>query len=1574
MPQKTIEYLFDDVIGNADTLGSVHHFVWDRTRAVRNDFSIQQITKPSDVAIAIECYERIARFHILSLHQFAVPEKPYDKYDWYQEREQLDRTLLSLMQYYEDSRGRVRCANEAEFRAYCVIFQIQDPTPDLEERVNNWDSQVKNSPRVRTALELYASASNIVDVQGPLKPRTTHPVGRGDWNDFFRKVESRQVSYLMACVAEIYFNLVRKQALNAIWRAFRRQGNPLDVTDFTIDYVTDLLKFDDPEQTENFCEHYGFGFKEPASGSGEAFLDLNAVQGKTFPTATQGLAGQIFSDAVVESKRAGRTFPAIIRGLSLKQAQNEGLIEEIDEMEQDTGMEEDSDSLFIPEQAPQTGTQSGISTNTPAAAKPSVFSNTPSGFGKTSEAANPFQQKPASSPFLQPFSPKPVEQKPSSNPFQQAAVQSPFQQKSTTNPSPSPNAFGQKTALSPFAPKPVASPFAQKSQPFSFGAPSSTTNQGVSQTTPSTVPTSGGSSATSIWSTGSFGSSNGGESKQNSTGTAGPASESIFAPKPAAGSSSGAAKPSSFFNFSNQAASPASQSPAPSSNDQKTAGEVQASAAGDSIFSKPAQPATSATSSIFSGLNFPSKPGNTTDVKDTTAVGQQPNPAQSSTTSLFGEKSVFAPPSEPKESTQPQGSPFPFKPPTPSATTNDEQKDTQKPVFSFPSQTPVPSPTPTQIPAPVSEPVKTVTATPVTSSTPNPTPAPRTSFSQPNQPKKPSPLSQSYTAPENSTPVWNAQSTQSSQAPQTAPQQMFSNANTVTELPKAMNPQISADQILQRLAEEVIFDVRNGFLKQFVEHYAKTEILRTYDQVHAEEMHRIADDFRREKLAMRYGKRWRDTCRRLRLIRQGIENRAKRRNARRDREVKRLKDSEQDKINAVDDFLKKGQLGLPSRNSVARQLVNSGTGPQPTFATSEEPERTRKKESGRLSSRNRPSNTRTGSTSHVDDEGRVAKPASSPSAGSQTSQRSHFLGFSLRDSKNGGHVPPPARRSTYFRMKAMGINLNGPDPTSLQAKKRAREDDDSDDEVTSPVAKKSRTPPKEPEVEFKPRTRGDSFQSRSSVLSFSPGPQLKSHIRQVSTTHHGPDDIIARARAARQPLAMSSSRYRSSTQRAEQAPSVASGETHVSESLQRARFEARLRASQQSELFGDSYGASRDVPAYRLRESRFVPRENYYKAVERARDNIAKRSRPASVLDSYSQVDFDGSPPSKIPRQSDSHTLGRPHEVGDFAQSVETNTITPSAQTICDRISFDQAANDSFPAAQPHYEPTNDLSFEGMPAEATLSFINEQAGDRASARAPSQARSNSRAVSAVGTVDLTSDAGEENDEEMQNAATYPDIESMQHGQMDPFDSHTLTGSLKQSNGFSALQPWTNESYPVVDPVFDPPTDIAEAAQSALDHQASAEVNVLDPSLLADEPMPSIFEGTEAAANTQPLLGDEAEEVESVSAEEGSSEGSDAEESDGEVQGTQQHLTNGFRGGAHDFYAVNHDSAEENSDMEGDLDEEEEDGYDEEGISQDEEEFDESDEEEESPDDMQGGAGLIKGGTGTTAEDAFELSD
>ena len=62
-PKRTLDYLFHDLIPR----GGFHEtqaFVRDRSRAVRNDFTIQQDTGP----IAMECHERCTRFHILSLH------------------------------------------------------------------------------------------------------------------------------------------------------------------------------------------------------------------------------------------------------------------------------------------------------------------------------------------------------------------------------------------------------------------------------------------------------------------------------------------------------------------------------------------------------------------------------------------------------------------------------------------------------------------------------------------------------------------------------------------------------------------------------------------------------------------------------------------------------------------------------------------------------------------------------------------------------------------------------------------------------------------------------------------------------------------------------------------------------------------------------------------------------------------------------------------------------------------------------------------------------------------------------------------------------------------------------------------------------------------------------------------------------------------------------------------------------------------------------------------------------------------------------------------------------------------
>ncbi|KAI7408385.1 hypothetical protein KC328_g107 [Hortaea werneckii] len=58
--KQTCDYLFNTLIAEAPSLGSVEHFVWDRTRAVRNDFSIQQLSKAEDLSLAIDCLERIS--------------------------------------------------------------------------------------------------------------------------------------------------------------------------------------------------------------------------------------------------------------------------------------------------------------------------------------------------------------------------------------------------------------------------------------------------------------------------------------------------------------------------------------------------------------------------------------------------------------------------------------------------------------------------------------------------------------------------------------------------------------------------------------------------------------------------------------------------------------------------------------------------------------------------------------------------------------------------------------------------------------------------------------------------------------------------------------------------------------------------------------------------------------------------------------------------------------------------------------------------------------------------------------------------------------------------------------------------------------------------------------------------------------------------------------------------------------------------------------------------------------------------------------------------------------------------
>jgi hypothetical protein len=84
--QKTLDYLFR-VLLPQHPFADTHGFIRNRTRAVRKDFVFQH----ERGLIAVECHERIARYHIVALHEMRG-----SGYSEQQELEQLRKSMSFL--------------------------------------------------------------------------------------------------------------------------------------------------------------------------------------------------------------------------------------------------------------------------------------------------------------------------------------------------------------------------------------------------------------------------------------------------------------------------------------------------------------------------------------------------------------------------------------------------------------------------------------------------------------------------------------------------------------------------------------------------------------------------------------------------------------------------------------------------------------------------------------------------------------------------------------------------------------------------------------------------------------------------------------------------------------------------------------------------------------------------------------------------------------------------------------------------------------------------------------------------------------------------------------------------------------------------------------------------------------------------------------------------------------------------------------------------------------------------------------------------------------------------------------
>ncbi|KAJ6107653.1 hypothetical protein N7523_008976 [Penicillium sp. IBT 18751x] len=452
---QATNYLIRHVVGGNEPLGIIHKFVWDRTRSIRNDFSVQQVTQEEDVRIAVTCLERIARFHIVSLHLLSSPanEEPFDRH---QEREQLNNTMLSLMYYYDDNRGRIAFPNEEEFRAYYVLFSIHDQRPDLEARVQKWPLSLQNSPRVQVALELYAASCNTWDYQGTLDARRPNAIAQGFYTRFFNIINSRSVSYLMACVAEIYFNHVRQTAIRAIWKGYCRQpvSQQSKNDEWTVDELTRVLHFDDDEQTIQFCNDQDLTLDENANGQ----LYLNWGSRPVDSIAFSPSSEHSFSESYVESKRSGRSLVAVILGMNIREAARMGMVDKscLDQRtDKSADMTLDNESLFVTDDENETpapvvemnspSLDSEVESNTSNLFQNPVPSSSVNPFANlhppANQPPNPPQTSSTANPFASIFSAAPVANNSPASSLKLNPFSSVFSSAATVKPAPTPSAL-----------------------------------------------------------------------------------------------------------------------------------------------------------------------------------------------------------------------------------------------------------------------------------------------------------------------------------------------------------------------------------------------------------------------------------------------------------------------------------------------------------------------------------------------------------------------------------------------------------------------------------------------------------------------------------------------------------------------------------------------------------------------------------------------------------------------------------------------------------------------------------------------------------------------------------------------------------------------------------------------------------------------------------------------------------------------------------------------------------------------------------------------------------------------------
>ncbi|XP_068662216.1 SAC3 family protein C [Aristolochia californica] len=197
--QDTLKYLMNILHSSEYSYEVVHDFVFDRTRSIRQDLSMQNINNDQ----AIHMYEEMVKFYVISHNKLAKHGKSSNLMSLhYLNKEQLVKSLVSLYDLYRmDEMSTSIRRKAAEFYSLYILLHLGSNSQSMGESLSIWLRHLPSPVLKSKEMSFARSILRYVQI--------------GNYLRFFRTIAA-EASDLQFYLLEPFINEVRAQAISFI--------------------------------------------------------------------------------------------------------------------------------------------------------------------------------------------------------------------------------------------------------------------------------------------------------------------------------------------------------------------------------------------------------------------------------------------------------------------------------------------------------------------------------------------------------------------------------------------------------------------------------------------------------------------------------------------------------------------------------------------------------------------------------------------------------------------------------------------------------------------------------------------------------------------------------------------------------------------------------------------------------------------------------------------------------------------------------------------------------------------------------------------------------------------------------------------------------------------------------------------------------------------------------------------------------------------------------------------------------------------------------------------------------------